>query len=153
MICRELGDDRWSRWRVKEPFHFLYGSFGSIFADEFGVKFRCNGLKGVERRLLLLQFGRLLGLGGIDPSRQHALACSRASRAILIVTAGYAPMDRVRPCPPNGYFSRHRREPVGVTKRYRPFPSASLKARSFGLMLRMAVSLRGIGLLGYRLKG
>ena len=58
---------------AQEPFHFPYGSLGSKFAGELGDIFRGDRVKGAERRLLLLQFGRLLGLGGVDPRRQLTL--------------------------------------------------------------------------------
>lgn len=78
----------------------------------------------------------------VEARAQCRLASSRCSRAVLSDTAGYDPKLSVFSRTWTRYFTRHRREPDGVMRRYKPPPSNSLMGAAPGLVLRIAVSVR-----------
>src|SRR5271156_5584457 len=73
----------------------------------------------------------------------------RASSLLFLafakLTSGYTPIARSFSLPAKRYLKRQYFAPFGITKRNKPFSSASLYALSRGFTLRSLVSVSGIG--------
>ncbi len=75
---------------------------------------------------------RFASIGSIPPAIP-LLASSRFARASANVTSGYTPSANSFSLPATRYLSRQYLPPLGLIRRYKPPPSASLKGLSLGL--------------------
>ena len=81
---------------------------------------------------------------GLMPSASRRRISSRFSRALASVIRGYAPSAALLSLPSKRYLRYQRLDPLGLIRRYSPWPFVSLYSFSRGYAVRAATSVIGM---------